>query len=57
MNDQKNLKLYHNQAQKDKYAMIPDDLSERIITTTMKEIIAAYLESLDDLMLEAQEAY
>ena len=56
MNEQ-NLKLYHGQATKDKYAMIPDDLSDRIITTTMKEIIAAYLESLDDLMLEAQEAY
>ena len=55
MND--NLKMYHGQAAKDKYAMIPDDLGDRIITTTMKAIKEAYKEFMDDLMQEAQEAY
>lgn len=52
-----NAMMYHYQAEVDEWAKVPDDLTERIITTTMKEIIASYLESLDDLMLEAQEAY
>ena len=52
-----NLKMYHNQASKDPWAMIPDDLEPRIISTTMKLIREAYTEWLDDLMLEAQEAY
>lgn len=52
-----NLKMYHNQATKDKYAMVPDDLGERIIQTTMKAIREAYDEFLDDLLMEAQEAY
>ena len=49
--------MYHNQAEIDEYAKIPDDIESRIITTTMKETIASYLESLDDLLMEAQEAY
>ena len=52
-----NAKMYHGQAEVDEFAKIPDDIENRIITTTMKEIIAAYLESIDDLLLEAQEAY
>lgn len=53
----RNLKMYHRQAEKDIFAMIPD-LSERIIQTTMKEIREAYQESLmSDLILESQEAY
>ena len=57
MNNSKGLKMYHNQAEKDIFAEIPD-LSERIIATTLKEIKAAYQESLmSDLLLESQEAY
>ena len=52
-----NLIMYHGQSSKDPYAMIPDDLSERIISTTMKAIKEAYKEFLDDLLIEAQEAY
>ena len=53
----KGLKIYHGQADKDILAEIPD-LSERIIATTLKEIPAAYQEALmNDLLLEAQEAY
>ena len=52
-----NLLMYHNQASKDPFAMIPDDLGDRIISTTMKLIKEAYREYLEDLMLEAQEAY
>ena len=49
--------MYHGQAEIDDFANIPDDIEDRIITTTMKDILAAYLESIDDLLLEAQEAY
>ncbi len=52
-----NLIMYHNQASKDPFAMIPDDLGDRIISTTMKAIKEAYKEFMDDLLLEAQEAY
>lgn len=51
-----NLIMYHGQASKDPFAMI-DDLEPAIITTTLKLIKEAYNEWLDDLMLEAQEAY
>ena len=54
---EQNLLMYHNQASKDQFAMIPDDLGNRIIETTMKLIKEAYREYLEDLMLEAQEAY
>ena len=50
------LKTYHNQAEKDLFATVPD-LSDRIIRTTMKEIREAYDEFMEDLRLEAQEAY
>lgn len=57
MNNKEPLKMYHYQAQKDIFAEIPD-LSERIIQTTMKAIREAYEDSLlQDLLLEAQEAY
>ena len=52
-----NLKMYHGQASKDPWAMVPDDLSERIISTTMKAIKEAYKEFMDDLLIESMEAY
>ena len=52
-----NLKMYHGQAGKDKYAAIPDDFSNRIIETTIKAIKEAYNEFMEDLLQEAQEAY
>ena len=52
-----NAEMHHGQAEVDEWAKIPDDIGNRIIEATMKEIIAAYLESIDDLLLEAQEAY
>lgn len=48
--------MYHNQAEIDKYAKEPDD-RPFIITASMKAITEAYQEFIDDLMLEAQEAY
>jgi len=57
MNNTKgNLKMYHEQAECDIFAKVPD-LSERIIRTTMKEIRAAYDEFMEDLLLESMEAY
>ena len=57
MKTSKGLKMYHGQATKDIFAETPD-LSDRIITTTFKEIMAAYREELmSDLLLESQEAY
>ena len=50
------IEIYHGQAEKDIFAQVPD-LSERIISTTMKEIKAAYREFMDDLLAESQEAY
>lgn len=56
-NNDKGLKMYHGQATKDIFAEVPD-LSDRIITTTFREIMAAYRDELmSDLLLEAQEAY
>ena len=52
----KELKIYHGQADKDIFATVPD-LSDRIIRTTMKEIKEAYDEFMQDLLMEAQEAY
>lgn len=52
-----NAKMYHGQAETDKYAKIPDDLEPAIIQTTIKLIKEAYNEFLDDLLLESQEAY
>lgn len=51
-----NAKMYHNQADVDKWAKEPDD-KPGIITASMKAIQEAYKEFIDDLMLEAQEAY
>lgn len=55
-NNNKGLKMYHGQATKDIFAEVPD-LSERIISTTMKEIKEAYNEFMQDLLLESLEAY
>ena len=49
--------MYHGQAEVDKFAKIPDDLEPAIIQTTLKAIKEAYQEFIDDLQLEAQEAY
>ena len=51
-----NLKMYHNQADRDRFAEVPD-LSDRIIRTTMREIKAAYDEFMEDLLMESMEAY
>ena len=48
--------MYHNQADIDKWAKEPDD-RPGIVTASMKAIQEAYKEFMDDLMLEAQEAY
>lgn len=57
MNNNRKLRAYHYQAEKDIFAEVPD-LSDRIITTTLKEIREAYQEALyNDLLLESQEAY
>ena len=50
------INIYHGQAEKDIFATTPD-LSDRIIRTTMKEIKEAYEEFMQDLLIEAQEAY
>lgn len=50
------LNIYHKQADKDIFATIPD-LSDRIIRTTMREIKEAYDEFMQDLILESMEAY
>lgn len=54
--DNKGLEMYHYQAEKDIFAMVPD-LSDRIVRTTLKEIKAAYDEFMEELLLESQEAY
>ena len=51
-----NAKMYHNQADVDEYAKIPDE-KPGIMTASLKAIKEAYQEFIDDLMLEAQEAY
>lgn len=51
-----NAKMYHGQAEIDKYAKEPDD-RPGIVTASMKAIQEAYKEFMDDLMVEAQEAY
>ncbi len=51
-----NAKIYHEQADIDIFAKVPD-LSDRIIRTTLKEIKDAYNEFMEDLLLESQEAY
>lgn len=51
-----NCVMYHNQAEVDKYAKEPD-LKQRIIETTMQQIIDSYNEFMQDLLAESQEAY
>ena len=48
--------IYHNQAEKDVFA-VKHDLKSRIIETTMQQIMDAYDEFISDLLQEAQEAY
>ena len=51
-----NAKMYHGQAEVDEFAKRPDT-TPSIIETTLKAIEEAYTEFMQDLMLEAQEAY
>ena len=51
-----NAKMYHNQADVDRWAKEPDE-KPGIMTASLKAIKEAYQEFIDDLMLEAQEAY
>ncbi len=58
MKNNKGLKIYHGQAEKDIYAdRYHKDECPGIATSSMKEIKAAYNEFLQELMLESQEAY
>lgn len=57
MNDNKGLKIYHGQATRDRYAEKEDFSPVWLATTTMKEIKEAYKEFMQDLLIEAQEAY
>lgn len=52
-----NAQIYHNQAEVDLWAKQPDDLTSRIIETTMDAILDAYNEFMQDLLAESQEAY
>lgn len=51
-----NAVMYHEQADIDKYAKEPD-LKQRIIETTMQQILDSYNEFMQDLLAESQEAY
>jgi len=51
-----NAKIYHGQADVDKYAK-QGDYEDRIMFTSLKQIKEAYDEFMDDLLLESQEAY
>ena len=53
------INIYHGQAEKDIFAekIGKDDLKGKIIETTMQAIIDSYNEYMQDLLLEAQEAY
>lgn len=51
-----NANIYHGQAEVDDFAKRPDQVPS-IIETTLKAIEEAYTEFMQDLMLEAQEAY
>ena len=55
-NNNKGIRTYHYQASEDKYAKQPDDYTG-YITANIKDIKAAYKEFMQDLLLEAQEAY
>ena len=48
--------MYHQQAGLDKEAK-QQDLKQRIIETTMQQILDSYNEFMQDLMFESQEAY
>ena len=48
--------MYHKQAEVDKDAKQPD-LKQRIIETTMQQILDSYNEFMQDLLCEGQEAY
>lgn len=51
----KKLRMYHNQATEDHFAKQQD--TPCIAQASMKQIKDAYLELMQDLLLESQEAY
>lgn len=58
MNNNRFLEQYHYQASEDIFAKQDDGTSlPGIATTTWKDIKEAYNEFIQDLLLEAQEAY
>ena len=56
MRKDNNCVMYHKQAEVDKDAKQPD-LKQRIIETTMQQILDSYNEFMQDLLCEGQEAY
>ena len=57
-NYQKRATMYHGQAKVDRWAKYPEDgLSGKIIETTMRAILEAHDEFMQDLLAESQEAY
>lgn len=52
----KKAKVYHGQAEVDKYAK-KNDYYDNVPVSSYKQIREAYREFMDDLMMEAQEAY
>lgn len=55
MKENKTLRMYHNQASEDHFAKQQD--TPCIVQVSFKQIKEAYNEMLQDLLLEAQEAY
>lgn len=55
-NNNNNAIMYHKQAEVDKDAK-QFDLKQRIIETTMQQILESYNEFMQDLLAEGQEAY
>ena len=53
----KTAKIYHGQATTDKYAKKDDYFYTGVPTVSTKQIKEAYKEFIEDLMMEAQEAY
>lgn len=56
MRYERGLKVYHGQADFDEYAR-KDDARDILPSTSIKQIKEAYKEFIDDLLMEAQEAY
>lgn len=57
MNNNNGIRTYHYQATEDIFAKQETNDLPGIATTTLKQIKEAYAEMMQDLILEAQEAY